>query len=51
MNLKFSKERRKDCLLSYNFQLCEGTATTDHPVRYCIPGIDFCDEVRGVGRH
>lgn len=44
------KERRKDCLLSYNFQVCEGTATTDHPVHYCIPGIDFCDEVQGIGK-
>lgn len=30
MNLKFSEKRKKDCLLSYNFQLCEGNRITDH---------------------
>lgn len=53
VNLKFSEERRKDCCLSYNFQLCEGPATTDHHYALLCSRhwFFFFDEVQGTGKH
>lgn len=51
VNLKFPKERGTDCFLSYNFQLCEGTSSTDHHYAAIVfRALIFWDEVQGISK-